>query len=137
MNKNTGKRGRIPLFFIKLLNFCYISQLLRRIICYFPKNTYLCNVFFIVLDLRLTKVGARRCSFFFCKKMKPSSPARLSGTRFQPHKARGTMQTRKGHIFFQKHKNLLPLQKQQMMHYFFQIHHRLHLSGIFISTITV
>ncbi|THG65677.1 hypothetical protein E5981_11655 [Bacteroides faecichinchillae] len=28
-------------------------------------KTYICYViFFIVLDLRLTKVGARRCSFF-------------------------------------------------------------------------
>ena len=26
---------------------------------------YLCNVFFIVLDLRLTKVGVRRYSFFY------------------------------------------------------------------------
>ena len=27
---------------------------------------YICHViFFIVLDLRLTKVGARRCSFFY------------------------------------------------------------------------
>ncbi|MBT9899998.1 hypothetical protein GPL09_16525 [Bacteroides thetaiotaomicron] len=30
------------------------------------KKTYICHViFFIVLDLRLTKVGARRCSFFY------------------------------------------------------------------------
>ena len=29
-------------------------------------NPYICHViFFIVLDLRLTKVGARRCSFFY------------------------------------------------------------------------
>ena len=26
---------------------------------------YICNVFFIVLDLRLTKVGVQRYSFFF------------------------------------------------------------------------
>ena len=26
---------------------------------------YLCNVFFIVLDLRLTKVGAQRSPFFY------------------------------------------------------------------------
>ncbi|EFI39341.1 conserved hypothetical protein [Bacteroides sp. 3_1_23] len=35
----------------------------------FGKNkliAYICHViFFIVLDLRLTKVGARRCSFFY------------------------------------------------------------------------
>jgi len=29
------------------------------------KNAYLCNVFFIVLDLRLTKVGVQRNSFFY------------------------------------------------------------------------
>ena len=30
------------------------------------KKAYICHViFFIVLDLRLTKVGARRCSFFY------------------------------------------------------------------------
>ena len=28
------------------------------------KSHYLCNVFFIVLDLRLTKVGVQRYSFF-------------------------------------------------------------------------
>ena len=33
--------------------------------CRFGKTPYLCIVFFIVLDLRLTKVGARRCSFFY------------------------------------------------------------------------
>ena len=31
----------------------------------YAESPYLCNVFFIVLDLRLTKVGARRCSFFY------------------------------------------------------------------------
>ena len=99
MNKNTGKRGRIPLFSIKLLNFCYISQLLRRIICYFPKNTYLCNVFFIVLDLRLTKVGARRCSFFL-----PKNEVIPSGTSLR-HPFSATQSTRdyadkkRSHIF--------------------------------------
>ncbi len=28
------------------------------------EKTYICSVFFIVLDLRLTKVGVRRDSFF-------------------------------------------------------------------------
>ena len=37
---------------------------MKRISCKFPKYPYLCIVFFIVLDLRVTKVGARRCSFF-------------------------------------------------------------------------
>ena len=30
---------------------------------------YLCIVFFIVLDLRLTKVGVRRYSFFYVRKL--------------------------------------------------------------------
>ena len=34
----------------------------------YAESPYLCNVFFIVLDLRLTKVGARRCSFFYVHK---------------------------------------------------------------------
>ena len=41
--------------------------LLRKIqinYCRIPESPYICTVFFIVLDLRLTKVGARRCSFF-------------------------------------------------------------------------
>ena len=42
--------------------------LLRKIqinYCRIPESPYICTVFFIVLDLRLTKVGARRCSFFY------------------------------------------------------------------------
>ena len=33
--------------------------------CRFARKPYLCNVFFMVLDLRLTKVGVQRYSFFF------------------------------------------------------------------------
>ena len=33
--------------------------------CYFQICPYICSVFFIVLDLRLTKVGVQRYSFFF------------------------------------------------------------------------
>ena len=33
--------------------------------CNFTKNPYLCIVFFIVLDLRLTKIGTQRSPFFF------------------------------------------------------------------------
>ena len=36
--------------------------------CRLKENAYLCTVFFIVLDLRLTKVGVRRYSFFLCQK---------------------------------------------------------------------
>ncbi len=45
------------------LNLCYITYIFSWIICKYHRSPYLCNVFFIVLDLRLTKVGARRCSF--------------------------------------------------------------------------
>ena len=37
----------------------------RVISCRFQEKPYLCIVFFIVLDLRLTKVGVQRCSFFY------------------------------------------------------------------------
>ena len=47
------------------LNLCYRTYFFSWIICRFIRSPYLCNVFFIVLDLRLTKVGARRCSFFY------------------------------------------------------------------------
>ena len=39
-------------------------MLFSWIVCKYPKSLYLCNVFFIVLDLRLTKVGVQRYSFF-------------------------------------------------------------------------
>ena len=50
-----------PSFF---LNLCYETYFFSWIICRFLKCPYLCNVFFIVLDLRLTKVGVQRYSFF-------------------------------------------------------------------------
>ena len=51
-----------PSFF---LNLCYETYFFSWIICRFLKCPYLCNVFFIVLDLRLTKVGVQRYSFFY------------------------------------------------------------------------
>ena len=36
--------------------------------CNFTKNPYLCIVFFIVLDLRLTKIGTQRSPFFYAHK---------------------------------------------------------------------
>ena len=57
------------LLFYKFINTnikaCYKTHFFIWIICEYHKRPYLCNVFFIVLDLRLTKVGARRCSFFY------------------------------------------------------------------------
>ncbi len=32
----------------------------------FRKTSYLCTVFFMVLDLRLTEEGRREMAFFFC-----------------------------------------------------------------------
>ena len=51
----------ISVFF---LNLCYRTYFFSWIICRFIRSPYLCNVFFIVLDLRLTKVGVQRHSFF-------------------------------------------------------------------------
>ena len=62
------KKGRYafayPSFF---LNLCYKTYFFSWIICRFSKCPYLCNVFFIVLDLRLTKVGVQRYSFFYAR----------------------------------------------------------------------
>jgi len=43
---------------------CYKNRVFAHKICRSGKSAYLCNVFFIVLNLRLTKVGVRRDSFF-------------------------------------------------------------------------
>mgnify|MGYP000102467276 CR=1 FL=1 len=50
---------------INLIKICYETCFFPWKVCQCPKSPYICNVFFIVLDLRLTKVGARRCSFFY------------------------------------------------------------------------
>ena len=42
-----------------------IKQIKGHFTCRETENAYLCNVFFIVLDLRLTKVGVQRNSFFY------------------------------------------------------------------------
>ena len=48
-----------------LLNLCYKTHVNVHKTCIIPESLYLCNVFFIVLDLRLTKVGVQRNSFFY------------------------------------------------------------------------
>ena len=50
-----------PFFLICVIKHAFFSW----IVCKYPKSAYLCNVFFIVLDLRLTKVGVQRYSFFY------------------------------------------------------------------------
>ena len=50
---------------VLLLKTCYKAGKIPCFICNIQKNPYLCTVFFIVLDLRLTKVGVQRYSFFY------------------------------------------------------------------------
>jgi hypothetical protein len=50
---------------------CYKTYFYNQNIWRFRQKPYLCNVFFIVLDLRLTKVGVRRDSFFFAHNQRP------------------------------------------------------------------
>ena len=50
---------------IYLLKTCYKTYFSCRFICRISEKPYLCIVFFIVLDLRLTKVGVQRYSFFY------------------------------------------------------------------------
>ncbi|RHL11350.1 hypothetical protein DW036_04210 [Bacteroides sp. AF39-11AC] len=47
------------------LKWCYKCAVFAHGACEIQKSPYLCNVFFIVLDLRLTKVGVQRYSFFY------------------------------------------------------------------------
>ena len=55
------KEGRYVFTYPSLfLNLCYRTYFFSWIICRFIRSPYLCNVFFIVLDLRLTKVGVQR-----------------------------------------------------------------------------
>ena len=62
------KEGRYVFTYPSLfLNLCYKTYFFSWIICRFSKCPYLCNVFFIVLDLRLTKVGVQRYSFFYVR----------------------------------------------------------------------
>ena len=41
------------------------SKLFAQTVAIMLKLSYLCIVFFIVLDLRLTKIGTRRSPFFY------------------------------------------------------------------------
>ena len=50
---------------INLIKMCYETCFFSWKVCQCPKSPYICNVFFIVLDLRLTKVGVQRYSFFY------------------------------------------------------------------------
>ena len=59
------------------LKACYKTRFYSPNACIFPRSPYLCNVFFIVLDLRLTKVGVQRYSFFYVRTFRMSRFSRL------------------------------------------------------------
>ena len=46
---------------ISVKEVCFFIELFGSIVCI----TYLCIVFFMVLDLRLTKIGTQRSPFFY------------------------------------------------------------------------
>ena len=57
--------------FTKLQNICYKTYFLQKIFGWYTKKQYLCTVFFMVLDLRLSKrLGCRddNPSFFLLKR---------------------------------------------------------------------
>ena len=96
------------------LNLCYETYFSPWIICRYHKSPYLCNVFFIVLDLRLTKVGARRCSFFYVHTPTSSQPKEvLKQSPIHPKIEFQSFQHLTNHIIFLKrvikHTNLLGL----------------------------
>ncbi len=51
----------------QMVNMCCKTWFSGHFLCGFPGNAYFCTVFFIVLDLRLTKVGVQRNSFFYVR----------------------------------------------------------------------
>ena len=59
---------------ITFIKPCYKMRCFTPKIWRYAESPYLCNVFFIVLDLRLTKVGARRCSFFYARTAQIAKP---------------------------------------------------------------
>ena len=51
----------------QMVNMCCKTWFFSCFFCGFNRNVYFCTVFFIVLDLRLTKVGVQRNSFFYVR----------------------------------------------------------------------
>ena len=80
MNKTLKKVKKRCLTF----NQCYKNTYISLIIWKYAEYPYLCTVFFIVLDLRLTKVGARRCSFFYAFTVHFGSPISLYSSFHKP-----------------------------------------------------
>ena len=50
-----------------IIKTCYKTWFFSWKIWQLVRSPYLCTVFFIVLDLRLTKVGVQRYSFFYVR----------------------------------------------------------------------
>ena len=57
---------------ITFIKPCYKMRCFTPKIWRYAESPYLCNVFFIVLDLRLTKRLAGRCSFFYVRTSLPT-----------------------------------------------------------------
>ena len=66
-NKSAHDAQKCAISCVMLLNFLAYMYFCGARACIFLKRPYLCIVFFIVLDLRLTKVGVQRYSFFYVR----------------------------------------------------------------------
>ncbi len=73
------KDVKMPYYLIKI---CYETCFFSCKVCQSSKSPYICTVFFIVLDLRLTKVGVQRYSFFYAYTYRP--PSRGTRTTQKP-----------------------------------------------------
>ena len=63
-NKSTHNTQKCAISYVMLLNFLAYMYFCGERACIFLKRPYLCIVFFIVLDLRLTRLGYSGIPFF-------------------------------------------------------------------------
>ena len=66
-----------------LLNLCYKTHVNAHKTCIIPESPYLCIVFFIVLDLRLTKGWSSAELLFLCPYLNKKIPG-LKTSLFKP-----------------------------------------------------
>ena len=64
-NKSAQNTQKCAISYVMLLNFLAYMYFCGARACIFLKRPYLCIVFFIVLDLRLTRLGYSGIPFFF------------------------------------------------------------------------
>ena len=69
---------------------CYKTAKYRLKTCYYKQSPYLCNVFFIVLDLRLTKdwLSGKIAFFIFSLPSPPNSVTAKNATKWKRQKQR-------------------------------------------------